>query len=308
MINEYYNSMDRELTQSREMKEIDSARAVGIGEFGTTTNPFEHQTQALKARIFHGANRVEFAFFGAQKGRKESPTPETFGERERRDMRDLAEFNKVETTTHATVAVQGLSGIDMQQGVFSDEARKRNIDEIKRAIHFAAEATTGGAIVFHSGEAPRSMVSRWKDEKTGQPLFEMFPEEAKRELHFLADPVDKRLIGPIRENDRVAVPVYDLDEKGKKKYLLDEHGNIIQDELLKDYDDINKGRIPLYKFDEKGNIDTEYITFKEWKQRRIKEYESVLKRKPSEEELIRDFYQFQVLKKVSKPEKRCSRP
>jgi hypothetical protein len=119
--------------QSRDMKEIDKAFEVGVDELGTTTNPFEHQTQALKARIFHGASRIEFSFFGAQKGRKEQPTPETFGKRERLDMRELAEFNEVETTTHATVSVQGLSGLNMQQGNFSDDQRKQSMDEIKES-------------------------------------------------------------------------------------------------------------------------------------------------------------------------------
>ena len=72
-------------THSQEMKEIDRATEVGIDEWGTSSNPFEHQTQALKARIFHGANRVEFVFFGAGKGRKEQATPETYGRRERRE-------------------------------------------------------------------------------------------------------------------------------------------------------------------------------------------------------------------------------
>ena len=141
---EYYNSMDRELgTQSQEMKEIQKSEAMGvpIEDFGTSTNPFEHQTNALKARIFHGANKVEFSFFGSGKGRKEQSTPGTFGKRERSDMRELAEFNKIETTTHATVGIQGLSGLNMQQGQFSDDQRKQAIDEIKRAVHFAAEAT-----------------------------------------------------------------------------------------------------------------------------------------------------------------------
>src|SRR3989344_5364855 len=130
-MDEYYNPVNDRPPQSREMKEVDRALQIGIDEWGTTTNPFEHQTQALKARIFHGANRIEFAFFGAGKGRKEQSTPETFGRRERLDMRELAEINEVETTTHATVGVSGLSGLNMQQGSFDDRHRKEAIDEIK---------------------------------------------------------------------------------------------------------------------------------------------------------------------------------
>ncbi len=297
-MNEYYSSGQPELSpRSREMKDIDKSKEVGIEEWGTTTNPFEHQTNALKARIFHGANRVEFAFFGQQKGRKEQPTPESFGKRERQDMRELAEFNKVQTTTHATVGVSGLSGFNPQQNSFDERTRKEGIDEIKRAIHFAAEATTGGAVVFHTGEAFRSMISRWQD-KDGKPLFKMFPEEEEREMHFLADPVTRRIIGPIRENDRVAVPKIKYGKDGKPEYIKDENGNIVEDELLKEYDKVNKGRIPIYEFDEKGNIQTEMIDFKEWKKRRIKEWEEKVGRRPNEEEIVKDFFQFQQLLQV----------
>ena len=208
-MNEYYNSMDREMAQSGEMKQVDRAGDVGIGveEIGTTSNPFQHQTEALKARIFHGASRVEMTFFGAGKGRKEQPTPETFGKRERMDMRELAEFNKIQTTTHATVGIQGLSGLNMQQQVFSDDQRKQAIDEIKRAIHFAAEATTGGAVVFHTGEAPRSFYSQLPgNRENGDKLFEMYPEEKEREQFFLADPLTKRVVG-VKRNDLIPVPI-----------------------------------------------------------------------------------------------------
>ncbi len=86
-MNEYYSSMDREAEHGNPvMREIDKATEIGVDEWGSTTNPFEHQTQALKARIFHGANKIEFEFFGQGKGRKEAATPESFGKRERMDM------------------------------------------------------------------------------------------------------------------------------------------------------------------------------------------------------------------------------
>lgn len=302
MMDQYYShhvadAAPEQSARTHEMKEIDRALDIGIDEWGTTANPFEHQTQALKARIFSGANKVEFEFFGQGKGRKEAATPETFGKRDRMDMRELAEANEIETTTHATVGVSGLSGLDMRQGTFDDHQRKESIDEIKRAIHFAAEATTGGAVVFHTGEAPRSMVSRWKDDK-GDALFKMYPEEEKREMHFLADPITKKLVAQIRENDRIAVPKLQKGKDGKPIYLYDENGKIVEDELLKEYDKIDQGRIPLYEYDEKGNIQTEVIDFKEWKRRRESEYQEKLGRKPNEEELIRDFHQKQVMLQV----------
>ena len=287
-MNEYYSSGQPELSaRSTEMKDIDRATEVGIEEFGTTTNPFEHQTNALKARIFHGANRVEFAFFGQQKGRKEQPTPETFGKRERQDMRELADFNKVETTTHATVGVSGLSGLDMRQGVFDDRQRKESMEEIKRAIHFAAQATTGGAVVFHTGEAPRYMHGRnWDD--TGVE-FEMYPEEAERKVTYLADPHTKRLVAQVSGVDKIAIPILKR-QNGNFVYLKDENDKDVVDEQLAAVDRIHKGRIPLYETTKDGDMKTKLITFNEFKNIRGKEYQEIEKRKPSEEELVKDFF------------------
>ncbi|MFH2021550.1 MAG: hypothetical protein ABIJ34_09130 [archaeon] len=283
--------------QSKEMKEIDRSFEVGIDELGTTTNPFEHQTQALKARIFHGASRVEFEFFGQQKGRKEQPTPETFGARERLDMRELAEFNEIETSTHATVGVQGLSGLNMQNHMFSDDQRKQSIDEIKRAIHFAAEATTGGAVVFHTGEAPRYMHGRWKN-GNGETMFQMYPEEDERKVTYLTDPISKRLVAQISDVDRLALPVYDRDEKNNINYLKDEKGEFVTDPLLKEFDKIHGGRIPLYKTDEKsGAVQTRIINFGEFKKERLKELEAEQGKKLDasvvEEDLVKDFFRLQ---------------
>jgi hypothetical protein len=292
MMDDYYNSMDRELgTQSREMKSMDKAEAMGIPieDFGTTTNPFEHQTNALKARIFHGANRVEFSFFGSGKGNKDQATPESFGKRDRLDMRELAEFNKVETTTHATVGIQGLSGLNMQQGMFSDDQRKQAMDEIKRAVHFAAEATTGGAIVFHTGEAPRYMHGRWQN-GDGKTLFEMYPEEEKRKVTYLADPLTKRLVGQISNIDQIAAPTLKRDEKGNVEYLKDENGGYVVDKQLAEVDRIHEGKIPLYETDEEGNIKTRLMTFEEFKKQREQEYLKEHKRNPTEEEIAKDFF------------------
>lgn len=289
---EYYNSMDKELgTQSQVMKDMDKATNLGVPmeDFGTTTNPFEHQTNALKARIFHGANRVEFSFFGTGKGRKEQATPESFGKRERLDMRELAEFNKVETTTHATVGIQGLSGLNMQQGMFSDDQKKQAMDEIKRAVHFAAEATTGGAIVFHTGEAPRYMHGRWSN-GDGKTLFEMYPEEEKRKVTYLADPLTKRLVGQISNIDKIAAPILKRDEEGNVEYLKDEFGNEIVDKQLAEVDRIHGGKIALYETDKEGDIQTKLITFEQFKKQREKDYQKEHGRKPTEEEIAKDFF------------------
>ncbi len=291
----YYTDNPELGPRSQEMKDIDNMTSrYAVDEFGASTNPMQHQTEALKARIFHGANRVEFSFFGRGKGSKEQSTPGSYGAREREDMRHLAEFNKVETSTHATVGVTGLSGLNMQQGSFDDRQRKEAIDEVKRAIHFAAEATTGGAVVFHSGEAPRYMYDRWKDDK-GQSMFKAFPEEEQRRMTYLVDPISKKLVAQIQDIDRIAMPIYKTDEKGNIEYLKDENGNIIKDDLLKKYDTLHDGKIPQYETDEKGNIKTKVINYAQFKDMRRQEYEKEGKPVPTEEQLVKEFFQQQRL-------------
>jgi hypothetical protein len=209
-------------------------------------------------------------------------------------MRELAEFNKVETTTHATVGIQGLAGLNMQQRLFSDEQRKQAIDEIKRAIHFAAEATTGGAVVFHTGEAPRSMLSEFQEK--GQPLFEMHPEEATREQFLLADPVTKKII-PVKRDDRIAIP-YIEKENGGYKYLRDENGEYVVDKTLEKYDPIHKGRIPIYETEPDGSIKVEVKSFNDWIKIRRKEYKQSGLKVPELKELVKDFYRVQAINQV----------
>ena len=230
---------------------MDREPIVPISQVGTSTNPFQHQTEALKARIFHGASRIEFSFFGAGKSNKEQPSPEAFGKREREDMRQLAEYNKVETSTHASVAINGLSGMD--QGKFSDEKKKSSVDELKRAIEFAADATTGGAVVFHTGEAPRAMNTAFNGE------FRMYKEEPGREQHYIASRRQKALVSEIRENTKQYLPVKKLDSNGNPIVLKDVNNEPIKDELTGE---------PLYEYEQDqktGGVRLQEKYFKEYK-------------------------------------------
>lgn len=271
---EYHNAMDRE-------------SIIPMEKVGASTNPFQHQTEALKARIFHGASRIEFSFFGQGKSNKEQPSPESFGRREREDMRALAEFNKVKTTTHATVGITGLSGY--HQNSFNDDVKKNAIDELKRAIDFASEASTGGAVVFHTGEAPRSMYSRWKN---GEAQFWKNPEEKKEEEHYLVDPISQQVIARIKENEEVAFPIIDRDKNGNMIYLKDENGNDVVDDILGE-------KIPQYKIVD-GNIQTEIKTFEQF--RKAEENKIISHNKNINEQdqkkIIKDFFRAQQMKEL----------
>ncbi|MBU0471792.1 MAG: sugar phosphate isomerase/epimerase [Nanoarchaeota archaeon] len=173
----YYHSLDRTyrpefdeegIERPIELSSGDRSINTDLGpeEIGTSLNPFQHQLQALNAKIKEGASKVEFEFFGAGKGQKERATPESFDKEERQEMRNLAEINKVKSTTHATVGVQGLAGFDPKRG-FEEQNRDNTIDEVEKAIDFAAEASTGGAIVVHTGEWSRPAYDFFGNEKIG---------------------------------------------------------------------------------------------------------------------------------------------
>ncbi len=144
---------------------------LGPQEIGSSLNPFQHQLQALNAKIKEGASKVEFEFFGQGKGNKERATPESFDKVEREEMRNLALINEVTSSTHATVGVEGLAGFNGQKG-FDEQTRDQGIREVKKAIDFAAEATTGGAVVLHTGEWSRPIYDSHNNDKTNGEIFQ----------------------------------------------------------------------------------------------------------------------------------------
>jgi hypothetical protein len=104
-------------------------------DIGITTNPMGNTLESLKARIREGTSRIEFSFLGQHKGNSQNPTPESFGNRERMDMRELAKINEMKTSTHAAVHANSLAGFTNRG--FNDEARAEAMQEIKKAIQFA---------------------------------------------------------------------------------------------------------------------------------------------------------------------------
>ena len=122
-------------------------------DLGTTANPMQNQLQELQAKIKMGVNKLELGVSGRGKGSAQQPTPESYSAEERLMMRKLAEINKIKTSTHATFTVQGLAGFS-QQG-FSRQAQDNTVKEVQKAIDFAKDASTGGAVVVHVGEWQR---------------------------------------------------------------------------------------------------------------------------------------------------------
>jgi len=139
----------------------------GIGldaqDIGVTNNPFTDQLNELQAKIRGGFSKVEVGFSGAGKGSGQNLTPGSYGSRQREAIRELSKVNDVELTTHASFSIPGVSGLT-QQG-YNDKAQKMAVDEIKRAIDFAADTAGGGAVVFHLGEHARPVMEAGMSEE-----------------------------------------------------------------------------------------------------------------------------------------------
>ncbi len=299
--NGYYHPLDREYGQvwHPDVKEVVEPIEEPIGahepsrfttqDIGSSAAMMQPGAETLKSRIWHGVSRVELAFMGAGKGSKEGLTPESYGKEERQAMRDLARINDVKVSTHASVAVGGLAGYSNQQNLFSESGRKFALEEIKRAIDFAADASTGGAVVVHTGEFPRSIGGYYGDKgvKKGKAKFTGYEDEEQEAIYYLVDDHSGRIITGVKEDQIAWVPK--KREKGKKFLMVpDSEKKRLKEmkfEMVQSYLDELKAkspelynraeerfgkmleRVPYYDMDPDGNIQVELLKFKDFKER-----------------------------------------
>ena len=116
---------------------------------------------------------------------------------------------------------------------FSEQQRESEINEIKKAIDFAADVTGGGAsIVVHTGEFPRNIsdVNEYERDTLGNKGlgFEGFPGESKEKIHFLVDDRTGQLIKTIKEDQKVITPDWMTKEINGQLVYVDEDDNPVQ--------------------------------------------------------------------------------
>ncbi len=200
---------------------------VSIGEMGMSMGlgPVPN-VSAIASKLRPGGKHLEFVFTGQGKGSGQGQTPEMYGEKQRTALVELAKANQVDFTTHSTIGVYGLAGMD-QQGNFSKQSKTFSINEVKRAIEFAADVARGGPVVVHTGEFQRPIAdSKWnKDDPQWAGKFEIHPEEAERTSYRVVDTRTGSTIQEARKNRKVARPEWYMP--GKEDYYedIDEHGN-----------------------------------------------------------------------------------
>jgi len=196
---DYWNAMDR--TISKNLK-------VSTRDLGTSAKPGDVLSE-LKTNIHSGASHVELGFTGTGKGMlsQGSTTPEMFDTEKRKEIRRLSKLNEVTVSTHASLKLQGLSGLDVQNRRFSDTAARESINEIKRTIDFAGEAAGGGAVVVHTGEFPRE-VSEYEEFKPSKEI-------EKEEIIVLVDKETGQFAHIANKGEIVNVPVWETNDKGE---------------------------------------------------------------------------------------------
>lgn len=230
---DYWHALDKQSAENLEVSPKDIGISMGAGDV----------LEGMKSAINMGAGTVELGFTGAAKGSlgQGSTTPEMFGTDKREAIRQLAKINEVNVTTHATIGAQGLAGFDQRSG-FSDTAAATSLQEIKRAIDFAADTTRGGPVTVHTGEFPREV-----REAPGK-YFEPYPlkekEVPKEEIVALVDKSTGRLM-PFQKGQVVWEPEW---KKNPANEFVD-----AQDNPLRGDDKWNfLKRVPIT--DKEGNV------------------------------------------------------
>ncbi|MBW2978242.1 sugar phosphate isomerase/epimerase [Candidatus Woesearchaeota archaeon] len=232
---------------------------VGVGDIGMSVpmGISAANVQGISAKLRQGANALEIAFPGAVRGTRQAHTPGMYGEDQREAMRELAKINEVKLTTHASYGIMGLAGMD-QQGNFSKEQRKLAVDEIKRAVEFAADTALGGSVVVHTGEFQRPISEEaWAKNPDGTFKFLGHKEEPERAIIRVVDDRTGQVIQQVRKNQKVARPIWNKYEERNKEYwdeksgksYTDANGNKVNSGDYIDYEgnkiDI-KNRVPVY--------------------------------------------------------------
>ncbi len=231
----YMMPMDREYGKSTPSDNSTNDVGVGAGDIGLSLGlgPTPN-VSAVSAKMRAGVKTAELTFMGAGKGSGQGHTPEYYGKLQRQALREMQEANEYNFTTHASVGVYGLAGMD-QQGNFSKQNKNMAINEIKRAIEFAADVGQGGPVVVHTGEFQRPLVdSPWNEKGEFADKFKMYDEEKERAAYRVIDSRTGGLIQEARKNKKVARPVWNTSEEGTEYVDFDGRKKVAQSSFDKD--------------------------------------------------------------------------
>ncbi len=267
----YSHPMDRAYGESKPSDNSTNDVGVGVKDIGMSMGlgPVPN-VSAVQGKLRAGVKSVELGFTGTGKGQGQQHTPEYYGKLQRQALEEMSRATEVDFTTHATVGIMGLAGMD-QQGNFSKANRKFAVDEIKRAIEFAADVARGGNVVVHTGEFQRPLSeAEWNQEGEYAGRFESYKEEPDMATFKVIDNRTGQALVEARKNRPVARPIWNRYEEGNEYW--DEHGgNTYRDkngEVVRPGDYLNymgeridpKDRLPKFN-KEKEAFETQLMTW-----------------------------------------------
>jgi len=248
----YYGNQNRDISPGANIEEP-IIPMKEIGQTITEGRQFGTFLQTAQAAIRAGAGQIELA--AGMGGGEEPVGAESYGKEAREALRELARANEIKfSSVHTPAQIGNMSGFNPQEKSFNDEWRDKEVEEVKSAIKFAAEASQGGAVVIHTGEYQRPMFDApWNK---GEYKFRSYEEESERAVKPLVDTRSGRLIQEVRMNQIVPRPVWNKYEKGNDfweenngEQYTDPNGNIIKPGDFIDYEgnlvDIDH-RMPKY--------------------------------------------------------------
>jgi len=264
----YTSPMDRDYGKNNVSDNATNDVGIGVKDIGMSVpmGIAAANVQGVGAKMKSGAGALEIGFPGAVRGQRQAHTPGMYGKDQRQAMKELAEINEVNLTTHASYGIMGLAGMD-QQGNFSKEQRKLAVDEIKRAVEFAADTAEGGSIVVHTGEFQRPISEEyWALKDPSDPSkghrFKHHDEEAERAIIRVVDERSGQVMTQVRKNQRVARAIWNRYEEDNKDYwnehggnsYTDSKGNVVnpgdyinyEGNKIADPFDVTFGRVPRY--------------------------------------------------------------
>src|SRR3989338_7078985 len=225
----------------------------------------------IQAKIRSGTQAIEIQFPGAVRGSRNAQTPEQYGTDQRRAIDEIRRANDIRFTTHASFGVMGLSGAD-GHGNFSWSHQKMAVDEVKKAIEFAADAAGGGSVVVHTGEYERPISEMpWSRDQNWRLMFRKYYTEPDDAQFPVIDDRTGQVISTVQKDRLVARPVwlradhdYDgVDQKGHRTRInKDDYIDYEGRRIIDTYDPVN-GRLPKYNED-KGRFDVEMWHFNDF--------------------------------------------
>lgn len=251
----YANSLDRNYYTPTKVsspeQEIEKS-VIDVAEMGTSVTEGRQGRfrDTIKAAINTGVTNIELA---PKMPSGAGPAGvDSYGKEQREELLEMQRANDVKViSVHTPAQIGNLSGFNPERG-FDDSHRKREIEEVKQAINFAAEATDGAAVVVHTGEYARPIVDqKWAKDEDGNIILKAYDEEDKNASFHLVDKRTGKIIHEARKSDVTFMPEYMKNENGE---YIDLDGNVVDE----------NNRIPLYD-EEKREFKMKRVTWNELK-------------------------------------------